>query len=186
MHTWIQQHGHRRPRSHQEEFVERSQRKETFGEEVQARGRCLITCSVSGVGFGSSQYLFTSRFPELVKRRIQVLFAQQRSCLVPNTTQVANGLRICPARAKWNWNHCSHKLVNADKMFSKRFGKDAKPYTSSVSQDIHSTHSHLDRFSLPVSPERYGDLAHTQQFCDYLSLFQEGEQSGRGHRQGAE
>ena len=65
-------------------------------------------------------------------------------------------------------------------MFSERFGKDCKPYTSSVSQDIHSTHSHLDRFSLPVSPERDGDLAHTQQFCDYLSLFQEDEQSGRG------
>ena len=89
----------RRPRSQQEEFVERSHRKETFGKEVQARRRCPITCSVSGFGFGSSQYLFTSRFPELVKRRIQVLFALQRSCLAPNTTQLANGLRICPARA---------------------------------------------------------------------------------------
>ena len=55
--------------------------------------------------------------------------------------------------------------------FSERFGKDSKPHTSSVSQDIHSTHSHLDRFSLLVSPERDGDLAHTQQFCDYLSFF---------------
>ena len=69
---------------------------------------------VMSSGFGSSQYPFTSRFPELVKRRIQVLFALQRSCLAPNTMQLANGLRICPARAKWNWNHCSHKLVNAD------------------------------------------------------------------------
>ena len=66
-------------------------------------------------------------------------------------------------------------------MFSERCGKDSKPYTSSVSQDIHSTRSHLDRHSLPVSSETEGDLAHTQQFCDYLSLFQEGEQSGRGH-----
>ena len=48
------------------------------------------------------------------QRKIQVLFAIQRSCLAPNTTQLANGLRMCPARAKWNWNHCSHKLVNAD------------------------------------------------------------------------
>ena len=53
----FQQYGHRKPRSHQEEFVERSHGKETFGEEVQAGGRCLITCSVSGFGFGSSQYL---------------------------------------------------------------------------------------------------------------------------------
>ena len=36
-----------------------------------------------------------------------------RSCLAPNTTQLAR-LRISPASAKWNWNHCSHKLVNAD------------------------------------------------------------------------
>ena len=56
-------------------------------------------------------------------------------------------------------------------MFSERFGKDSKLYTSSVSQDIHSTHSHLDRSSLPVPTERNEDLAHTQQFCDYLSLF---------------
>ena len=54
---------------------------------------------------------------------------------------------------------------------SERFGKDSKLYTSSVSQDIHSTHSHLDRSSLPVPTERNEDLAHTQQFCDYLSLF---------------
>ena len=65
-------------------------------------------------------------------------------------------------------------------MFSDCFEKDSKPYTSSVSQDIHSNHSHLDRYSLPVSPERDGDLAHTQQFLDYLSLFHEGEQSGGG------
>ena len=66
-------------------------------------------------------------------------------------------------------------------MFSERFGKDSKLYTSSVSQDIHSTHSHLDRSSLPVPAERNEDLAHTQHFCDYLSLFQEGEQGGSGH-----
>ena len=64
-------------------------------------------------------------------------------------------------------------------MFSERFGKVFKPYTSSVSQDIHSTHSHLDRYSLPVSPVCDCDLVHTPQFCD-LSLFQEGEWSGGG------
>ena len=44
-------------------------------------------------------------------------------------------------------------------MFSERFGKDSKLYTSSV-----STHSHLDRSSLPVPTERNEVLAHTQQF----------------------
>ena len=49
-------------------------------------------------------------------------------------------------------------------------------------RSVHSTHRHLDRHSLPVSPERDGDLTHTQQFCDYLSLslFQECERSGGG------
>ena len=63
-------------------------------------------------------------------------------------------------------------------LFSERFGKDSKPYTSSVSQDIHSTHGHLDRSSMPAPPVHVGDPAYTQQFCDYLSLFQKGEQSG--------
>ena len=68
-------------------------------------------------------------------------------------------------------------------MFSERFGKESKLYTSSVSQDIHSTHSLLESSSLPVPTERNEDLAHTQQVCDYLSLsfFQEGEQGGSGH-----
>ena len=63
-------------------------------------------------------------------------------------------------------------------LFSERFRKDSKPYTSSVRQDIHSTHSHPDRSSMLALPVHVGDPAHTQQFCDYLSLFQEGEQSG--------
>ena len=42
-------------------------------------------------------------------------------------------------------------------LFSERFGKDSKPYTSTVRQDIHSIHSHLDRSSLPAAPVRVGD-----------------------------
>ena len=61
-------------------------------------------------------------------------------------------------------------------MFSKRFEKESCPYTSLVGQDIHGTHSHMDRFSLPVSLEPEGDFVHTQQFSEYLSLFQDGEQ----------
>ena len=59
-------------------------------------------------------------------------------------------------------------------MFSERFGKESYPYTSSVSQDIQGTHSHMDRFSLPVSPEVDGDFAHIQQFSDYLFLVRVG------------
>ena len=180
VHTWIPQYGHRKPRSHQEEFVERSHRKETLGEEVQAGGRCLITCSVTGFGFGSSQYLLISRFPELAKRRIQVLFAPQGSCLAPSTTQLANGLRICPARAKWNWNHCSHKLVNADKCLVNVSRNNPSPTRHrSVRTSTALTVIWID-FPCLFLPERVGDPAHTQQFCDYLSLFQEGERSGGG------
>ena len=56
-------------------------------------------------------------------------------------------------------------------MWSKRFEKQPYPYTSSVGQNIHGTHSHMDRL-----PE--GGFAHTEQFRDNLalSLIQDGEQ----------
>ena len=41
----------------------------------------------------------------------------------------------------------------------------------------------MDRLSLLVSPEPEGYFAHTQHFCDGLSLFQDGEQSD-GSRHG--
>ena len=55
-------------------------------------------------------------------------------------------------------------------MFSKRFEEESYPHLSPVGQDIHGTHSHMDRFSLLVSPGVEGDFEHTQQFCDYLSV----------------
>ena len=61
-------------------------------------------------------------------------------------------------------------------MFSESFEKQFYPYTSSVSQDIQGTHSHMDPFSLLVSIEPGGDIAHTQQFSDFLSLFQVGNE----------
>ena len=114
---------------------------------------------------------FISRFPELVKRRIQILFALQRSCLAPNTTKVANGLKNLSSKSEVELEPLFAQVGECRQLFSERFGKDSKPYTSSVSQDIHSTHSHLDCSSMLASPMRVGDLAHTQQFCDYLSLF---------------
>ena len=66
--------------------------------------------------------------------------------------------------------------------FSKRFEKESYLETSSVCEDIHGTHSHMDRFLLPASPEPEGDLAHTQQIRDYLPLLQVGdERDGRRH-----
>ena len=58
-------------------------------------------------------------------------------------------------------------------MFSESFKKESYPYTSSVSQNIRSTLSHMDSFPLPVSTEPDGD---SQQFNDYLSLFQVGDE----------
>ena len=68
MHTWIQQIGHRRTRSHQEELVKRHHGKEALGEEMQARRRRFVACSVSGYGSNSVQCPSIFRFPELVKR----------------------------------------------------------------------------------------------------------------------
>ena len=46
----------------------------------------------------------------------------------------------------------------------------------SVSQDVQGTHSNMDRFSQPVSPELESDFAHTQQFSTWASPSQVGEQ----------
>ena len=56
-------------------------------------------------------------------------------------------------------------------MFSESFEKESYPYTS---QNIQGTHSHMFSSPLLVSTERAGESAHTQQFTDYLSLFQVG------------
>ena len=61
-------------------------------------------------------------------------------------------------------------------MFSESFEKESHPYTSSVTQNIQSIHSHTDSLLLPVSTEPGGDSAHTQQFSNYLSLFQAGKE----------
>ena len=49
------------------------------------------------------------------------------------------------------------------------------PCTSSVSLDILSTHSHMERLSQPVSSETAGNLAHTQQSITCASPSQVGE-----------
>ena len=61
-------------------------------------------------------------------------------------------------------------------MFSESFEKESYPCSSSVSQNIQGTHSHVDSFPLPVSTEPGGDSAHTQQFSDFLSPFQVGNE----------
>ena len=50
---------------------------------------------------------------------------------------------------------------NKKKQHNESFEKEPCPYTSSVSQDIQSTHSHKERFSQAVSSETEGDLART-------------------------
>ena len=54
---------------------------------------------------------------------------------------------------------------------------ETEPYlcTSSVNQDILSTHSHMERLSQPVSSETEGDLAQTQQSITCASPSQVGE-----------
>ena len=48
----------------------------------------------SGFGLNSSQGLSFWRFPEVVKRMIRAVLAQQRSCLAASSMQLASGPRI--------------------------------------------------------------------------------------------
>ena len=68
---------------------------------------------------------------------------------------------------------------NKKRQYNESFEKEPYPYTSLVSQDILSTHSHMERFSQPVSFETEGDLAHTQQSIACVSPSQVGEQCDR-------
>ena len=71
-------------------------------------------------------------------------------------------------------------------MVSESFEKESHPYTSSVSQNIQGTHSHTGSLPLPVSTEPGGDSAHTQQFSDYLSLSQVGNECDESRRVSAQ
>ena len=99
MRTRFQQNGHRRTRSHQEEFVKRHHRKGAIGEEMQTGRRRFVACSVSGCGFKSSQCSSIFRFPELVKRITLDMCKPQRSCSAYNSKQLASGLRTLLAKA---------------------------------------------------------------------------------------
>ena len=135
-----------------------------------------LLCLWYWIGFIAVPFYLT--LPELAKRRIQVLFAQQRSCLAPNMTQLANGLRICPARAKWNWNHCSHKLVNAGKCLlnaSEKIPSPTRHRSVRTSTAPTVTWTVIPCLFLLYVVETLYTLR-----CDYLSLFQEGEWSGGG------
>ena len=114
-------------RSHQEEFVERCHRKQTFGEEVQGKRRMSYNLLCLWYWIRSSQYPFTSRFPELAKRRIQVLFALQRSCLAPNTMQLAKGSEFVQQERSGIGTTVRTVGVNAGKCFSERFEKISSP-----------------------------------------------------------
>ena len=56
---------------------------------------------------------------------------------------------------------------------------ETDPCSSSVNQDIQSTHSHMERLSQPVSSETEGDLAHTQQSITCAPLSQVGKHCDR-------
>ena len=122
--------------------------------------------------FGSSQYLFTSRFPELVKRRIQVCCA----------TAKLFGAKY-DAIGQWAQNLSSKSVVELEPLFAQ-VGSFSEKIPSPTRHRSLRTSTALTVIrivlSMPALPVHVGDPAYTQQFCDYLSLFQEGEQSGSG------
>ena len=78
---------------------------------------------------------------------------------------------------------CAAEIIsefrNRKRQHNESFEKEPYPYTSSVSQDIPSTHSHMDRFSHPVSSGTEGYLAHTPQSINCAYPSQVGEQCDR-------
>ena len=84
---------------------------------------------------------------------------------------------------KWNWRHFPHKLEGADACLANAVRKNPILAPRRSVRTIHGTHSRTDRFSLLVSLEPEGYCADTQQFCDYLSLFHDGEHCD-GNRHG--
>ena len=73
----------------------------------------------------------------------------------------------------------SSPISETRKDHNESFEKERYPYTSSVSQDIQSTHSHMERSSQLVSSETESDLAHTQQSITCASPCQVREQCDR-------
>ena len=68
------------------------------------------------------------------------------------------------------------KLENTDKWSASVLRKNPVLTPHRSVRTSKGTHSHVDRFPLPVSPEPEGDFCtHTQQFSDYLFLFQIGD-----------
>ena len=145
MHTWIQQDGHRRTRSHQEELVNRHHRKEAIDEEMQARRRRFVACSVSGYGSNSLQCPSIFRFPELLKRTTLDLRTPQLSCLANISKQWTSGATNLTSKSEVELTPLPAHVGECRQMFSA-FEKESCPYTSSVSQNIQDTHSHVDSF----------------------------------------
>ena len=161
MRSWILQNGHRGPRRHQEEPVKR--------EEMQTGRRRFVACFVSGSGPDSLQcpfYLALYRIGDADKPGLPhttaKLFGDQFEALGQWATTLSSKseVELTPLVAQ---------VGECRQMFSERFEKESCPYTSTVSQDIQGTHSHMDRFHLLVSPEPEGDFAHNST-VQWLSL----------------
>ena len=96
---------------------------------------------------------------QLVPRRQTIQFLETVTHCVP---------RPCAAEV-------ISQFRNKKRQHSESFEKEPYPSTSSVNQDILTTHSHMERLSQPVSSETEGDLAHTQQSITCASPSQVGE-----------
>ena len=176
MRTWIQQNGHRGPRSHQEELVKRDHRKEAIGEEMQTGRRRFLTCSVSGSGPNSLQCPLILRFPDLAKRITQDLHTPQPKLFGDQFEAIGQWATNLTSKSEVDVTPLLAQVGECRQTFIESFEKESY-LLHLIDQLGHPRHSQsYGSIPLLVSPEPEGDFAHTQQFSDYLSLFQVGDE----------
>ena len=168
--------GHRGPRSQQEEPVKTHHRKEAIGEEMQTGRRRF--CSLLRLWIWTQLiavpfYLSLSRIGEADNpgpaHATAKLFGEQFEAIVQWATNLTSKreMESTPLLAQVGrmQTKCSASVLRKSPILA-----DHRSVRTSRAL------SRMDRFHLPVSPEPEGDFAHTQQFSDYLSLFQVGDE----------
>ena len=157
----IQQSGHRRTRNHQEEPVKRHHTKEASGEEMQTGRRRFVACSVSGKRIqiiSVSFYLSLSRIGEADNpgpaHATAKLFGEQLEAIGQWATNLTS-------KSEMDLTPLLARVGKCRQMFCESSEKESYPYTSSVSQDIQGTHSHMGRFFHCLFPLSLAVTLHT-------------------------
>ena len=144
----------------------------------------FVTYSASGSGLNTSQGDSISRFPEMVKRIIQALPAQQRSCLAPSSMQLASGPRILTSKSEVELAPLFAQVGECRQIYSERFFFFKNPILTPNRSVRTSTALTVIWIDSPCHfPSGLKFTLHTLSKFVIISLFQDGEQYG-GSRHG--